>query len=271
MADDPSGSSGLSGNDGALVNQLEKGEFKINKLTKTIILGVVAGLMAVPAHAGMFSVTPVRIYMAPRDKAIAVTITNDSDEDLVMQADVYDWKQKPGGEDDLALTDDMLVSPPIIKVPAKSHQVVRLARLRAAPQAQQLTYRLIVREIPEAKPAKDKVVQLQVALAFSMPVFITPAGAKANLSCMVQKGASNNLNAVCENTGSAYVEPLDFVVTDPTGKVVAGRDSGGYILPTTKRIFDIKSADKPIPSGKAVLTVKLDDGTKQSFDVMIPE
>src|SRR5512140_989273 len=123
---------------------LKKASPEISRFIKATVLGILASCLATPVYAGMFSVTPVRIYMTPRDKAVALTITNESEEELVMQADVYSWKQKPGGEDDLALTEDMLVSPPIIKVPAKSHQVVRLARLIPPPQAQQMTYRLIV-------------------------------------------------------------------------------------------------------------------------------
>ena len=249
---------------------MKKANSKISILIQMVIFGWLAGCLSVPACAGTFTVTPIRIYMSPRDKAVAVTITNDSDEDLVMQADIYNWKQKPDGEDDLSLSEDMLLYPPIIKVPAKSHQVVRLARLVPPPQAIQLTYRLIVREIPEAKPAKDKTVQLQVALAFSMPVFITPRGAKSKLDCVAQRSAANAFYAVCENTGSAYVEPLDFVLTNPAGEKLAISEQHGYILPAIKRRFAIKS-DKRIPGGKAKLTVSLDDGTKQTFDVTLSE
>ncbi len=234
-----------------------------------VLLNLLALCLVAPVYAGTFSVTPVRIFMTPKDKAIAVTIINEGDEDLVMQADVYAWKQKTDGEDDLALTEDLLLSPPIIKVPAKSHQVVRLARLRALPQERQLTYRMIVREIPEAKPVKDKV-QLQIALAYSMPIFITPAGAKNKLDCVVERTAANSVNAVCENTGSAYAQPLGFVLTNLAGDKLASRDKAGYILPTIKRSFDIKS-DSHIPAGKAKLTVRLDGGTEQAFDVMIAE
>jgi fimbrial chaperone protein len=228
--------------------------------------------LATPAFAGIFSVTPVRIYMKPSDKAVAVTITNEGEDDMVMQADVYSWKQKPDGTDDLVLTEDMLVSPPIIKVPAKSHQVVRLARLVPPQPAQQMTYRLIVREIPEARPPKDKVVQLQVALAFSMPVFITPPAAKNKLDCAMERTATHAANAVCENTGNAYAQVLDFALTSEAGgKKLAGRTQPAYILPTIKRSFELKADAGRIPAGKAKLTVTLDDGSKQAFDVMLAE
>lgn len=227
--------------------------------------------LAAPVYAGSFTVTPVRIYMTPRDKAVAVTITNESDEQLVMQADLYVWKQKPDGEDDLTLTEDMFLSPPIIKLAGKSHQVVRLARLNSAPSDQQLTYRMIVREIPEATPAKEKI-QLQIALAFSMPVFITPQGAKSKLDCVVARTAANSINAVCENSGNAYAQPLNFELTNAAGDKLASRDKGGYILPAIKRNFDIKSENnKAIPGGKAKLAIRLDDGSTQTFDVTVPE
>jgi fimbrial chaperone protein len=232
------------------------------------VLAALAMGSAGPALAGLFSVTPVRIYMTPKDRAVAITITNEGDEELVMQADLFDWKQKPNGEDELTLTEDLILSPPIIKLAPKARQVVRLAGLQRVPTIDQRTYRMIVREVPEAKPA-EKTVQLQIALAFNMPVFITPPTAKRQLVCGVERIATDAVRAVCENTGNAYAQPREFVLSKVAGEKLAVRDSGGYILPSIKRSFDIKRADGPIPEGNAKLAVTLDDGTAQSFDVTI--
>lgn len=237
-------------------------------LTPLLAIAVLLGAAA-PAWAGLFSVTPVRIYMTPRDRAVAVTINNEGDEELVMQADIYQWKQKAGGEDDLTLTEDLILSPPIIKLAPRSRQVVRLAMLKPQRSADQQTYRLIVREIPEAKPA-EKDIQLQIALAFSMPVFITPPGAKRQMDCSAARAAPDTVRVECANTGNAYAQPREFVLTSAAGVALATRDSGGYILPAIKRNFDIKSAGR-IPGGNAKLVVTLDDGTTQSFDVKISE
>ena len=93
--------------------------------------------MLAPAWAGLFSVTPVRIFMTPRERAAAVTVTNEGDTELLMQADVYDWKQKADGSDDLTLSEDMILAPPIIKLAPKSRQVVRLALLKPVTAGQQ--------------------------------------------------------------------------------------------------------------------------------------
>jgi fimbrial chaperone protein len=224
--------------------------------------------LAMPAYAGLFSVSPVRIFMTPQDKATAVTINNDGNEFLVMQADVYDWKQKPDGEDDLTLTQDMLVYPPIIKVPPKSHQVVRLARLVHMPQSKQSTYRLIVREIPEVHHTQKKLA-MTVALAFSMPVFITPADAKNKLDCSVERISSKSVNAVCHNSGNAYAQVLGLALTNAKGHNLANSNQVGYILPDITRKFELKSATTSIPAGPASLSLKLDDGSKQTFNVVL--
>ena len=238
-------------------------------LTAVTLATLVTFLPAV-TQAGVFSVSPVRIYMTVKDRAVAITVNNEGDEPIVMQADVYTWKQKQGGEDVLTLTEDVILSPPIVKLAARSRQVLRLAMLSARPTTEQVTYRLVVREVPEAIPA-EKTLQLQLALAFSLPVFITPPGAKRELGCTLERVTPDTVRANCENTGNAYAQTREFMLTGANGDKLATRDTGGYILPTIKRSFDIKRAAGRIPGGKAKLAVALDDGSTQSFDVSIPE
>ena len=94
----------------------------------------------------MFSVTPVRIYMMPKDRAVAVTITNEASDPVVLQADIYEWRQSAEGEDQLTPSEDLILAPPIVKLGAKAKQVVRLARLQPPDASRQLIYRMILRE-----------------------------------------------------------------------------------------------------------------------------
>lgn len=230
--------------------------------------GLVASPLAI--GAGQFVVTPVRIFMQPAERATAITITNEGDAELVMQADIFVWKQKPGGEDELTPSEDLFLSPPIVKLAPKARQVVRLARVRPAPSPEQLTYRMIIREVPEVRSAEQNV-QVQFALAFSMPVFITPPGAKSQLECTVERTARDTVRASCENLGKAYAQIRDLSLSTPTGEKIAGREGGYYLLPTTRRAFDIKRAEGPIAGGKAKLAVSLDDGSTRTFDVTVAE
>jgi fimbrial chaperone protein len=219
------------------------------------------------AEAGQFAVSPVRIYMEARDRAAALTITNEAQDELVMQADIFVWKQKPGGEDDLELSEDLIVSPPIIKLAPGARQVVRVARLKLAPSNDQQTYRVIIREIAEARPPKG--IEVQIALAFSLPIFITPPTARPALDCNTARVAPDELRVDCTNGGNAYVHPREFALLGAGGEKLALRDSGGYLLPGIQRSFPLKRSDGTIPAGKATLAVALDDGSTKSFDVQL--
>ena len=235
---------------------------------RAAVLAAVA-LCTLPASAAQFTITPVRIFMTPKDRAVAVTVTNESDEEVVMQADLYTWKQKADGSDDLVLTEDLILTPPIIKLAPRARQVVRLARLTPPPGGEQQSYRLIMREVPEAR--SNAQIQLQVALAFSLPVFITPPGVKRDLQCGAERAGPDTVRALCNNAGTAYTQIRALEVLDEKGAKLAARDTGGYLLPTVKRSFDIKRAEGKIPAGKIKLQVALDDGTLQSFDATLPE
>jgi len=231
---------------------------------------LLATCIALPAAAGTFSVTPVRIFMSPRDRATAVTVTNDGDDELVMQADVYTWNQKASGEDDLALSEDLILSPPILKIAPHSRQVVRLAMVSPPKGAGQQTYRMIVREIPEAHPA-DKQVQVQVALAFSLPVFITPPGLKRDLACDARRASADAVTVTCDNHGPIYAQPREFALRGAAGKTIASRESAAYILPGHQRSIELRRAEGAIPGGALKLAVTFDDGTAHDYDVTLAD
>ena len=246
---------------------------KISRLgaLRTRCLGAVMTLTASLAAAGNFSVTPVRIYMTPRDRAIAITLTNEGDGEVALQADLYTWKQKPDGSDDLALTEDLVVSPPIIRLKAGARQVVRLARLTPPDLSQQLTYRLIVREIPEVtapKVEKGMALQLPIALAMSMPVFITPPAAQREVQCQVTKIDEQNFNALCQNIGTAYAQVRQIMLLRGEQEL-AKFDGGTYILPGARRSMSVK-AEKAVAAGPALAKVLFDDGKTTDLSVQVP-
>jgi fimbrial chaperone protein len=233
---------------------------------KAAFLVLLAAAIALPVSAASFSVTPVRIYMRPQDRAVAVTIANESNVPVVLQADIYNWTQTADGTDELALTEDLVLSPPIIKLGARARQVVRLARLKPPDASRQLTYRLIMREVPEAMAPKD-TVQVAIALALSMPVFITPAPATRKVTCSASRGDESMLNVGCANTGSAYAQVREVLVRD--GARVLGRFEGGaYILPGARKVLPIKT-ENIAPGTRLQLVVSYDDGRSESFDVTV--
>lgn len=218
------------------------------------------------AGAGVFSVTPVRLYMAPRDRAIAVTLTNEGDTEVVLQADINSWHQNADGSDVLVLTDDLILAPPIIKLAPKARQVVRLARLTPPDLSQQLTYRMVIREVPAALPAQG--MQVPIALALSMPVFITPPGAKAEIQCTATRVDARSVSAHCSNTGNAYSQIREARLV--RGEQTLVRFEGGsYILPGASKTISLKG-EQPVNAGPAQLVLTFDDGKTQTTGITLP-
>lgn len=222
------------------------------------------------AIAGIFSVTPVRIYMAANERASAVTVTNDGDEELVMQSDIFDWQQTSDGKDVLTLSEDMILSPPILKMAPRSHQVLRLISLNRRSKDRQQTYRMIIRQVPEAKPSKSNI-QLQIAYAFSIPIFITPTSAEVKLECVLTNVVPDIAKAICQNAGTATAHTTAIQISSSSGESMARHDSAVYILPGAQKSFVFKESHSAIPHGRHRIVVFMNDGNSQSYDTTVGE
>lgn len=221
-----------------------------------------------PAAAGAFSISPVRIHMTPRERVVAVSITNEGETEVALQADLYTWAQTEDGTDVLQSTEDLILAPPIIRLASKARQVVRLALLRSADPERQLTYRLIVREVPELAPSKNQTLQVPITLALSMPVFVTPPAAKRQIECEAQRPDAQTLGARCANLGQAYAQVRGLILRR-NDKELARFEGGAYILPGAHKFVRVESTS-PVPSGPAQMDVQFDDGTVQSQAVNLP-
>ena len=145
---------------------------------RSLILSLLAsaavlGLPSMPAHAGNFSISPIRLDLSATARSAAMTVRNDERE-TVVQAEVMLWEQV-NGEDRLTPTRDLLVSPAVFTLPAKGSQLVRVAlRNPPADTTRELSYRLILQEVPQR--ANPEFSGLQIALRLSVPVFVANAG-----------------------------------------------------------------------------------------------
>lgn len=241
----------------------------MNILFKLALAALLAGLVTV-AHAGAFSVTPVRLFFEQRDRAIAVTLVNEGDSEIALQADINTWTQDANGVDKLELTEDLIVAPPSLKLAPRGRQVIRLALTAPRDASRQMTYRLIVREVPEVTAPKDGNLTLPIALVLSMPVFITPPAAKRQVefSMSATKGPAPEL--VVANTGGTYAQ-LREVELKRDGKTLARFEGSSYVLPGARKSLALKGNEATsFPSGPAELVVTFDDAKPQTFRVTVP-
>jgi fimbrial chaperone protein len=209
------------------------------------ILGILAsaaafGLSPAPACAGTFSISPLRAELSASAQTAALTLRNQEPVPAVVQAEVMFWEQV-NGEDRLTPTRDLLVSPAVFTLPADGSQLIRVALRRAADPQRELSYRLILTEVPQQ--ASPDFTGLNVALRLSLPVFVAPA-AKASpvLDWSAARTDGGAIAVTARNTGNAHARVISFSTAPAAQPAEAIPQSvTAYVLPGQARTWTIDS------------------------------
>lgn len=212
-----------------------------------LISGALCGALtlAAPARAQSLSIAPVTLKLAPGQHATSLTITNGGSTETAVQIRPFVWEQRP--DDALTPAADVVVSPPIVKIPANGRQVIRILVRRPAEQ-RELSYRLLIDQIPtHATPGT-----VQLALRISMPVFVEPTtGLKAKLQAKIVETAGKPV-LVLENSGSQHEKLQRIALQGDTGRAIPV-DGGAqvYVLPGATRSLALAAAQYPANGAKS--------------------
>ena len=198
------------------------------------IIGLLAsaavfGLPSMPAHAGSFSISPIRLDLSAGARTAALTVRNDAQEVLV-QAEMMLWEQVDG-EDRLTPTRDLLVSPAVFTLPPNGSQLVRVA-LRNVPAdvTRELAYRLILQEVPQ--PANPDAAGLRVTLRLSVPVFVATADPTGPDLAWSAAASGEELVLRAQNSGDVHARILGFSIATAAGTgAPLAQPVATYILP----------------------------------------
>ena len=142
---------------------------------RNTLFTVLWGVSCAVAASGL-QVSPVSLTLPPTQAADGLWLSNTGDNVVNAQVRVFRWTQE-GGEDKLTPSRGLLVSPPMLQLPAEGRQLIRAIRAGAppsGPDAVQEAYRVIIDELPVDTQGKKG---LQFVLRYSVPIFVQPAGA----------------------------------------------------------------------------------------------
>lgn len=209
------------------------------------------------AQAGSFGAIPVRIALTPVARTASLVIENHGEEEVLVQSQVMAWSQRDGS-DVLEESRELLVSPPIFRIPARGAQTLRIGLMRNADPRRQLTYRLFLQETPP--PPKAGQQGVTVALRLSLPVFVAPVAPIApQLRWEARPAAGGGLGLTLLNAGNVHVQLIDFKLLLPDGTLLAEQQSAAYVLAGQSRSWVLKPA-QAWGGGKLKLTAKTDAG-----------
>lgn len=139
----------------------------------SIVIGLAAA-SAMPAIAGGITISPVVIEMSSARQGVAVTINNYGESPITLQSEAFAWRQTDGVDRDEP-TDELLVVPPIVKVPANASQTFRLMLHTPNPLPMERTYHLFLEDISELQAASGAAT-LNFRVNHILPILIAPAG-----------------------------------------------------------------------------------------------
>ena len=211
---------------------------------KVFALVLLYACVASPVLAATFNVSPIRVDLSPRRPTLPLSVTNDSDEAIVIQAQAVRWVQDEV-EDIYTDTNEVLATPPIFTVPAHGSQIVRVGLRRVFDQGKELSYRLYLTEIPGA--AKSESIGIQMRLRIALPIFASSASTAPLLkwSIFTRQGVQS-LAVKNEGNSHALISNVRLMPTD-SENLIARQPTPAYLLPGTIRAWPLK-----LESGKTI-------------------
>ncbi len=203
--------------------------------------------LALPAHAGNYSVSPTRVDLSPKATTDVITLTNQADTPVRMEVAVKAWSQML--TDNMVLTDttDLVVFPTLIELGPKEARQLRVGT--AVPfGATEATYRILITELPALNT--DGSVGLQMLSRANIPVFLappkrTPAGAFAGAAMV---GGALEVTAINQGNVFFTVKEVRAEGTRTDGKKFATKVDGWYLLPgaSLKYTLEVTKEDCPL-------------------------
>jgi fimbrial chaperone protein len=165
-----------------------------------LALTCIAGL----ASASQFNVGITRILLGADHPVETEVLTNQEARDVSFEVHVTRWKQLADGTWDLQPTDALLVHPLIVRMPKDGQARIRVGTLSPSVATEE-AYRVEFRELPDRTPAANG--QVRMLTNVSVPVFVQPANAKADLSMTVAGIDTKTLDLAFRNDGTGFAPP----------------------------------------------------------------
>ena len=234
--------------------------------TKRVLVALV-GLLVLFAgacvHASSLTVSPTRIPLSGKHRAVTVRLLNLGNEPLTVQAHVVAWTLSEN-RDAYRDSDDVLLNPPIVTLEPQKPQLIRLGLRRPYLEGGEIAYRLIVEEVPPAP--KPGVMGLRTILRITIPIFVAPPGGERKQLDLNAERMPGGMKITATNNGNAHVQIRRLDLSPEASSDAPARQKVlDYLLPGQTRAWIFEEAQIRAAQ-KLALTVVTD---AESFSVSL--
>ncbi|MBS0379728.1 MAG: molecular chaperone [Proteobacteria bacterium] len=215
-------------------------------------------IAAAPAVGGTFSVSPIRIELNAHRPTAILTVRNEEDVPVVVQALPYAWLQEKSQEQ-LQETRQLIITPAIFTLAPRGEQILRIAATSPPDVGRELPFRIVLNEIPA--PAPLGFTGLRIALRISLPAFLAaqPAAvARLEWSYRLLPGGALFIQA--HNAGAAHLQVDGFDVMSADGRIALHTDTAHYVLPGATAAWRLPGAPPGAPPAQLLIHGQSDGG-----------
>lgn len=192
-----------------------------------------------PVHATSLQISPVRVDLPAGPGAAALTLRNAAGAPIHAQVRVFRWTQADG-DDVLTPADDVLASPPIVRIGGNGEQMIRVVRPGKTPATAEQSYRLLIDELPQRDaPADQSGVRVQ--LRYSVPVFAgtPPDGPVPRLAVALWRD-DGEWRLAARNEGVRHARLSAVTLVSGSRRATVTEGLLGYALPGATRVWKVR-------------------------------
>lgn len=208
---------------------------------RALLLLFIMALMPAAHAANSLMIWPIDPTINPDDKASELWLENRGNATTMMQVRIFSWLQV-GGQEQYQTQQQVVASPPMVRLEPGQKQLVRLIK-QGAPQAgREMSYRVVLDEIPTPRTPGENQAGLTFQMRYSVPLFVygngvTSDSAKPQLSWQqVDSGGKRWLELTNRGNGHARLSNV----------TIGGRRLGnglfGYVLANSSNRWPLTSS-----------------------------
>jgi fimbrial chaperone protein len=206
-----------------------------NRWFRRLVLCAALWNCAAAAVAAQFSVTPIRVDLAPGVMNETITVTNDGDSPLRVLVKLSLWTQDASGADVYTDSADLIYFPRQLQIEPGGKKLVRVGA-KTPGGVTERAYRLFIEEQPEPA-SSSSTSRLSFQLRFGVPIFVAPVNPKPQPEVGDPVLAAGKVSIAVRNPGNASFRLNRIAITNASG--FSQEATGWYSLAGTSRTYDI--------------------------------
>ena len=228
------------------------------------VLFLALALFPATCHSSQWRVIPARMFLDREAKSSTLTVINEGDERITLQAKAMEWSQDAEGRDVYRESNDIVFFPKILIIDKGEQKIMRTG-IKIPAAAREKTYRLFVEEIPQPKKEdQGERAQIAITIRFGVPIFVKPLKEELKGEVIQPTLVSGVFTTAVKNSGNAHFKITAITIKGENARgeeTFSTKLDGWYLLSGAARTYSA-----PIPqekcAGSSRLTIEAETDKK---------